>query len=94
MEPTWGKTEGKDTKLEEATSPAKAEKLPVLHMDGDVEVGVPQVDGCCPVPSADGMADVLGRLQAEVRSVQVRRIEVLEVDHGAHTFVRWGCYGS
>jgi hypothetical protein len=69
MELTWGKTEGKDTKLEKVASPAEAEKLPVLRMDGDVEVGVPQVDGRCPVPSADGMADVLGRLHAEVWSV-------------------------
>jgi hypothetical protein len=60
---------------------------PPLQIDGDVEVCVPQVDGRCPVPSADGMADVLGHLHAEVRSVQVRRVEALEVDHGAHTSV-------
>jgi hypothetical protein len=43
MEPTWGKTEREDTKLVEAASPAEAKELPVLRMDGDVEVGVPQV---------------------------------------------------
>jgi hypothetical protein len=85
MEPTWGKAEGEDTKLVEAASPAEAKELPVLHMDVDVEVGVPQVYGCRPVPSANGMAYILRRLHAEMGSVQV-----LKVDDRMHTpFFFW-----
>jgi hypothetical protein len=41
MEPTWGQTEGEDTKLEQATSPAEAEIFPIRSVNGDVEICVP-----------------------------------------------------
>jgi hypothetical protein len=87
MEPTWGKAEGEDTKLVEAASPAEVKELPDLRMDEDVEVGVPQIYGCRPVPSANGMAYILRRLHAEMGSVQVRRVETLEVDDRMHTLI-------
>jgi hypothetical protein len=43
MEPTRGKAEGEDTKMAEVASPAEARGFPVLCMEGDVEVGVPQI---------------------------------------------------
>jgi hypothetical protein len=85
MEPTWGQTEGKDTELEQAASPAEAKKLPVRSVNGDVEVSVPSVDGSPPVPGADGVTHILGRFHAKMWGNEMSRVKSLEVDDGPHS---------
>jgi hypothetical protein len=43
LEPTWGQTKGKDAEMEQLAPPAETKELPVRWVNGDVEVGVPQV---------------------------------------------------
>jgi hypothetical protein len=84
LEPTWGQTEGKNTELEQSAPPAETNVLSVSRVDGDVEVGVPQIDRGRPIPRAYGVAEILWGLHTEVGSVQVGRIQPFEVDHGPH----------
>jgi hypothetical protein len=55
-----------------------------------MKVSVPQMDGRRPVALPEGVAHVLDRFQAEVRGVQVRGIQLFQVENGAYvaTFLR------
>jgi hypothetical protein len=76
MEPTWRQAEGKDAELEQAASPAEAEKLPVRSVDGNIKICIPEVNGSRPVPGADGVTHILGRFhqgyRGELHSTSLR----------------------
>jgi hypothetical protein len=47
----------------------------------DVKVSVPQIDGRRPNTWPEGVAHILDRLHAEVWGVQVRRVQLFQVEN-------------
>jgi hypothetical protein len=45
----WRESEGENTEAEEPALPPKAHVLPGGMVERDVKIGVPQVDGRCPI---------------------------------------------
>ena len=75
--------EGKDFELEELSLPAKAEITTPLPIDGNMKVGVLQVDGRRPIPWAKKKGHVLHRVHAEVRAIDEKLVEAFQIDDGA-----------
>jgi hypothetical protein len=59
-------------------------------VERDVKISVPQVDGRRPIAWPEGVADVLHCLHAEVWGVKVRRVQLLQVENGAHAAIFLG----
>ena len=75
--------EGKDFELEELPLPAKAEITTPLPVDGNVKVGVFQVDGRRPIPWAKKKGHVLHRVHAEVWAIDEKLVEAFQIDDGS-----------
>jgi hypothetical protein len=82
---SWRESEGENAEAVEAASPSETHVLLCGVVEGDVEVGVPQVYGCRPIAWSEGVADIFDGLHAEVGGVQVRRIQLFQVEYQAHT---------
>jgi hypothetical protein len=81
---------GRGREAEEVALPPKAHVLSGGIVERDVKVGVPQVDGNRPIAWSEGVAVVFHHFHAEVWGVHVRRIQLFQVEDGAHapTFFR------
>jgi hypothetical protein len=55
-----------------------------------VEVSVSEVYRGCPIPRPKGMANILQSVLLELGSVQVIRVQLLQVDDGPHPSILLG----
>jgi hypothetical protein len=76
---SWRESEGENAEAVEAALPPETHVLFCRVVEGDVEVGIPQIDGSRPITWTEGMADILCGLHAEVGGVQVHRVQLFQV---------------
>jgi hypothetical protein len=61
---SWQESQGENAEAVEEALPPEAHVLFCGVVEGDVEVDVPQIDGCCSITWSEGVANILCGLHA------------------------------